>query len=213
MNILTIAEVEKAFGTKFSAKDKKALESSKPKYVPETHIALPALPLTIADILKEHPKLVFSLWFKDHEFAKEKLSTEWLVMRKDLIENSTNKTFPEQEKLLPAGERLPSAVEAIYLIVAWKLVNNEWLYPRTWISTSSFSGDGLRVMLGCGDGYGGLEVYDWGGNSSSDVGLGASRITSSRSLNHENLDVSEPSTLEISVNIKGVEYKGTITRA
>lgn len=186
-NFLGIEDVQRHFGVQFSPEELAGLaEVSFPEHAlvdcEATHILFPGYPLTILDVhqrtQKKGQKLFYSnrdAWYNNQPFAREeKVGLGWHLIRRDIVHNSTNKTYEEQQKLL-RGESVSRACEVVYMTMLYYLVTGNRLFERIYARCQDVSSSGGRV--GVGDfGQDGLSVaYVWGDLRVDNVGLAASR--------------------------------------
>mgnify|MGYP001601101566 FL=1 len=73
-----------------------------------SHILVAMFPLSILEIrgkVVQDQRLFYEQdWYNKQAFAKEKGETEWKLVRKTLVANSTSKTWPEHQALLATNE-------------------------------------------------------------------------------------------------------------
>lgn len=137
-------------------------------------------PMSLLEVRNLNAQLFYSKeggWYAEQKqkFSRDdKVTAEWLMLRKTIVPNSTSKTWSEQEKLLSEVEYVPNAPEATWGITTYKEVRNIWLFPDIYARTSSVDSDGVRVSVGYSVG-GGVDVssgwadcrYDYLGVSSA----------------------------------------------
>ncbi|MEK7639953.1 MAG: hypothetical protein AAB424_02360 [Patescibacteria group bacterium] len=127
----------------------------------DTHVLFPGYPLSILEIRDRVPNAMFYSqdWYNDEKFTKkEKVGLHWYLIRKDIVENSTSKTYQEQTALLTSNEEVPRACEVIYLIMLYFLAYQKRLFEKVYARCSNLSSDGNRVDVGNFDAKG-LYVY------------------------------------------------------
>ena len=87
--------------------------------------------------------------FARNDFVK---AARWMIIRKDLVENSTNKTWEEQLCLIPNGYSVPNAAEMAYAVAAYFKVRGVSLLELgispDHVRTSSVAADGNHVFVG-----------------------------------------------------------------
>ena len=148
----------------------------KGKKVKETHFAFLGLssfrgkPLTILKWQELHPKSKqpkFYSYAPDYWYTKEKFATEktsdfrWYLMLKEIIPDSTNKTFQEHTKRLPDGYELPFAIEEVAKEILYFKKNGVYLNSDRYARCQDLDSRGLRVRVGL-FGRDGLHVhYYW----------------------------------------------------
>lgn len=124
-------------------------------------------------------------WYSDQKFAREeKTSFGWLAIKKTPVANSTSESWTDQNKLLSALERVPSAAEMSWFITTYFEVRGIRLFQSVYVWTSSLYSVGVgvdvRVSVGGFDSDG-LYLSDWYGDRRYDdrrydyVGLSAAR--------------------------------------
>jgi len=146
----------------------------------DTHILFPGYPLTILDIRGKVPRELFyshdDAWYNGEKFAKkEKVQLRWYLIRRDIIKNSTSKTYQDQVALLPDTEESPRACELVYMIILYYLAYQKRLFENLYGRCVDVTSDGYRVYVGYFD-SGGLDVgYSTDGSCYGYIGLAASR--------------------------------------
>jgi len=184
-NFLGVEDVIKHLGISFTDDELSALRDIPfPESVltecKDTHILFPGYPLTILDIRSKVPQELFyshgDAWYNNEKFAKkEKVGLRWYLIRKDIIQNSTSKTYQEQTALLPDTEEVPRACEVVYMIILYYLAYQKRLFERLYGRCVDVSSLGYRVDVGNFD-SGGFDVGRWADFSrDGNVGLAASR--------------------------------------
>lgn len=156
------------------------------KMIRETHFAFVGLDhVTIAELQKLYPQsgqprfysyMAGDAWYKDEKFAnKVTLKLRWYLLLKDIVPNSENKTFEEQQAMLPGEYEVPSAVAetAKDLFVFQKTGSHA--NPNRYARTADLGSGRSRVYVGSCDARG-VYVHDWRGDDRGDgVGVSASR--------------------------------------
>ncbi len=117
-------------------------------------------------------------WYSEakQKFSQnDKVTVEWLMLRKGIVSNSTSKTWDEQQKLLTEVEYVPNVAEATWGETTYREVRNVWLFPNIYARTSSVGSDGRRVDFG-DSAHGGVHVtYDGDGHRVDSLGLASAR--------------------------------------
>jgi hypothetical protein len=114
-------------------------------------------------------------WYDGKAFAKRNALPRYRQLRMTPVPDSLNKTFAEQQALLPADEEVPSARVVVMGMVIHFLVTGDRLSPNCWVRCIDKDSDGYRVDVGYLLG-GGLRVgYYWDDDRYSDLGLASSR--------------------------------------
>lgn len=187
-NLLTVEDVQRHFRVRFT--DEQLAELGEIPWsedvlqeCKDTHILFPGFPLTILEIrkraAKKGVKLFYSdrdAWYNDQKFARdEKVSLRWHLIRKDIVENSTNRTYDDQLALLGPDEEAAQAAAMVYTIILYFLVTGIRLFEHIYARCQNVTSHGSRVSVGGFD-PGGLSVsLDWDGYRRSDIGLPSSR--------------------------------------
>ena len=131
-----------------------------------THVLVAVFPLSILEIRgKVDKKLFYShedAWYNKQAFAKEKGEIGWQLVRKTPVDNSTSKTWNDQQALLSKDDETPKAQVVVYTIIGHFLATGERLFENIYVRCSDLDSDGDRVYVG-GFGAEGLGVSsDWG---------------------------------------------------
>ncbi|MHB1163054.1 MAG: hypothetical protein ACYCZZ_00775 [Minisyncoccota bacterium] len=122
--------------------------------VKDTHILIAVFPVSIIKMrLKSGINDLFynQRWYAKKMFAKSKGKIGWQLVRKDLVDDSTSKTWEEQQELLGGNEEMPSAQVMVYAIIGHFLATGERLFETVYVRTSShayvghFDTDGLII--------------------------------------------------------------------
>ena len=153
------------------------LKSSK-----DTHVLVAVFPLSILDIRgiakKQSDRTLFYSqdWYDRQAFAKDKGKVGWQLVRKVPIDNSTSKTWNDQQALLGNDEETPKARIVVYTMVGHFLATEERLFEKIYVRCVDLDSNGCdRVYVGhlAADG---LQVYDYSdGNRDGTCGLSAAR--------------------------------------
>lgn len=182
-NMLTLPRVEWHFDVRFTVAEdnqlrripwsEKVLQECK-----DTHVLFPGYPLTILDIRDKAPKGTFysyeNAWYNNQDFArKEKVNLRWYLFRKEVVNGSFSKIYPEQLTLLPENEEVPRVVEVVYMTILYYLVNNIRLFGDYYVRCQDLNSHSCRVSVGYFD-RDGLDLgHCW--SRDSYIGLAASR--------------------------------------
>jgi hypothetical protein len=151
----------------------------------DTHILIAVSSASILEIREMVSKIKLSKgqrsllysqdWYNKEVFAKEKGQVGWYLVRKTQVDNSTGKTWDEQQALLGKDEETPSAQVMVYTIIAYFLATGERLFEGIWVRCSDLDSDGGRVYVGRFDADG-LDVSSFWDNDRSDcVGVSSAR--------------------------------------
>ena len=146
----------------------------------ETHVLVAVFPLSILEIrgkVAQGQRLFYDQdWYNKQAFAKEKGETEWKLVRKTPVENSTIKTWPEQQALLANNEETPTARVMVYTIIGHFLATGERLFEKIYVRCSDVGSVGSRVRVGSFDSVGlFVYYYYWDAFRLDGVGVSAAR--------------------------------------
>jgi hypothetical protein len=168
-NYFGIEEAIQHFGVKptkaqLSALAEIPLTEAELRECKDIHVLVAVFPLSILDNRgKVERKLFYShedAWYNNKQaFAKDKGEARWQLVRKTPVENSTNKTWSDQQALLAKNEETPTAQIMTYTIIGHFLSTGERLFENVYVRCSDLDSDGRRVDVG-GFGSGGLDVSD-----------------------------------------------------
>ncbi len=144
----------------------------------DTHVLIAVLPFSLLDVRKKAAKELFfdQDWYNKEQFARDKGGARWYLVRKAPVENSTSKTWDEQQRLLSKDEGTPSARVVVYTIIGHFLATGERLFEKIYVRCSDLDGSGDRVDVGY-FGECGLELSSgyWDGVRSDVIGLSSAR--------------------------------------
>ncbi len=157
---------------------KEALEACK-----DTHVLVAGYPMTLLQVRgkankAKKGKLFYTTtggWYESEAFAKKtKVEVRWYLIRKKPVDNSTNKSWVDQQALLK-DETTPTACVMVYTIIGHFLNTGERLFENIYVRCSNIDSDGIRVLVGR-FGASGLFVGGFAGDGcGSFLGLSASR--------------------------------------
>lgn len=132
----------------------------------DSHILVAIFPVSILDIRGKVERPLFcshkDAWYNKQAFAKDKGKIGWQFIRKTTVENSTNKTWDEQQALLSDKEESPTARVMIYAIIGRFLATGERLFKDIYVRCSDLGSDDGRVGVGYFDEAGLYVDSDWG---------------------------------------------------
>ncbi len=121
----------------------------------DTHVLVAIFPMSILDvrsIVKElaDQTLFFNNqdWYNKQEFANDKGEVGWKLIRKVLIDNSTSKTWNEQQALLSKDEETPKAQVVVYTMISHFLATGERLFEKVYVRCVDLDSNGERVVVG-----------------------------------------------------------------
>ena len=143
-----------------------------------THVLVAVFPLSLLDmrgICKDQGLFYNQDWYNKQGFAKEKGEVGWQLIRKTPVDDSTSKTWDEQNKLLSKDEEVPSVRAVVYTMVGHYKATDERLFEKVWVRCSDLDSDGYRVLVGSFDARG-LDVsISWDGHRDDNLGLASAR--------------------------------------
>jgi hypothetical protein len=141
----------------------------------ETHVLVAVFPLSIIEIRSKGKLFYNQSWYNQEPFANNRGDVSWQLVRKTAVDNSTCKTWQEQQALLANNEETPSARVMVYTIVGYYLATSTHLFERLYVRTSDVDLRGRCVDVGFFN-SGGLDVSSNGGDYHYDaLGLSAAR--------------------------------------
>ena len=117
-------------------------------------IAGPPEPLSLLQIRDIAPWMFYlnnDGWYsgeKQNFSRKDIVASIWLILRKGILPNSTNKTWHEQQKLLPMEEYIPNVAELAWSLTTYKKVNNIDLLNKLFVRSKSCDSEGVPVDIG-----------------------------------------------------------------
>jgi hypothetical protein len=146
----------------------------------DTHVLVAVFPLSILEIrgkVAQGQRLFYDQdWYNKQAFAKEKGETEWKLIRKTPITNSTSKTWPEQQALLAKNEETPTAQVMVYTIIGHFLATGERLFENIYVRCSDVGSNGYRVRVGVFDARGLSVSYSyWDDGRNGSFGVASAR--------------------------------------
>ncbi|MEI8174828.1 MAG: hypothetical protein WCG28_02660 [bacterium] len=167
---------------------------NKGKLVKDTHFAfigMPAIndePLTVAKWLEIHPadgqpKFYFndSPWHVGQPHTDiAVLEPRLYIMLREIVPGSTRKTPEEQVAMLPPEYEVPTTIAEVTKDILVYRRTGKRCNGSYWAACSERTVQTTQASAGRVSCVGhfsefGLDVYDWSGNQSGDVGVGASR--------------------------------------
>ena len=146
----------------------------------DTHVLVAVFQMSILDVRgKDEQKLFYSqedAWYNEQVFAKQKGNrTFWQLVRKTPVDNSTSKTWDEQQTLLVKNEETPTARVMVYTIIGHFLATGERLFENIYVRCSDVVSNGYRVVVGNFD-AGGLNVSSyWDDHRHSRIGVASAQ--------------------------------------
>ena len=183
-NYFGIEETVQHFGVKptraqLSALAEIPLTEAELRECKDTHVLVAVFPLSVLDNRGKVERSLFcsheDAWYNKQAFAKDKGEAHWQLVRKTPVENSTSKTWQDQQALLAKNEETPTAQIMAYTIIGHFLVTGERLFENVYVRCSDVGSGGGRVVVG-GFGSGGLRVGGGsGGGCSAHLGLSSAR--------------------------------------
>jgi len=176
-SFITPEEVTKAHGPSYTGAQLKHFADTLPsedvlRWCQNNNYALvagPPVPLGLLEI--QFPNVKIS-----HRDTHDKAITKWLVISKEPVQNSTNKNWDEQLRLLSKDERVANAAEMGWFITTFYWARGVRLFDNNSVRTSDITWDGLRVEVGFwNNGSGVMSNYRSAGARHPNVGLAAAR--------------------------------------
>jgi hypothetical protein len=142
-----------------------------------THVLVAVFPLSIIEIRGKMTSKLFydQSWYNKESFAKDRGDVSWQLVRKTPVENSTSKTWQEQQALLGMSEETPSARVMVYTIIGHFLATGERLFERVYVRCSDVDSDGYRVRVGDFDSVGLLVGSGWDDDRDDYFGAASAR--------------------------------------
>jgi hypothetical protein len=117
--------------------------------VKDTHLLVAVFPFSLLQIREKAENLFYKQdWYNSQAFAKEQGKTEWVLVRRDIVANSTSKAWSDQQKLLAENEEVPLVRVMAYAIIGHCLATGERLFPSVYARCQDLSSGGRRVFLG-----------------------------------------------------------------
>lgn len=117
-------------------------------------------------------------WYSKEKgkFVREdKTSFGWLAIKKTSVDDSTNKNWNEQTRLLSKVEKVPNAAEMSWFITTYFEVRSVRLFEDVYVRTSSLDSTDDRVRVGYFGAEGLYVSYVWVGGRIGLIGVSASR--------------------------------------
>jgi len=159
------------------------------KTIRETHLAFLELdringdPLTIMKWQQLQPapgqprfdKYASEAWYSGHKFAvKTTGQLRWRLMPLEIVPNSENQTFADQQGMLPANYEVPLAMTEVTKAFLYFKKSGKYVNPNRYGRCLDLTSDGLRVGVGIFDAIGLVVDGYWDGRRVN-VGLAAAR--------------------------------------
>jgi len=86
-------------------------------------------------------------WYDNQPFAHDKGMLEWQFVRKTPVDDSTRKTWDEQQFLLDKSEETPKFQVLAYTVVGHFLATGERLFEGAYVRCADLDSDGNLVLL------------------------------------------------------------------
>ena len=152
----------------------------------DTHILVAVMPLSIVQIrsytaamklLKGQKSYFYKQdWYNRQAFANEVGQLEWRLVRRTPVDDSTVKTWQQQQGLLDHKiEETPKAQVMVYTIIGHFLNTGERLFEKVWVRCSDLDSGGRRVSGGRFNADGLYLYYYWDGSVYAHIGVASSR--------------------------------------
>lgn len=138
--------------------------------------------LGFRDLFKDHTnpfgsEKVFcgQTWYETEDFAKHPMEPGFGLPTKEVLRDSLNKNWNNQQSLLQPGEERREVIETVWDTVLYYAATGKKVLENHWDWGKTSSSDGLLVSVGNFD-SGGLYVGRWGpANQAPDLGVCPSR--------------------------------------
>lgn len=119
----------------------------------DDHILVALLPISILGIQATVNRCLFCFksdqWYRTEAFAAHKgCHVHWALLRKNIILNSTTKTWRQQKAMLSTTETIPTAHMMVYTIILHYLVTDTRLLPTLYARCRDIASFGPRVDIG-----------------------------------------------------------------
>ena len=145
----------------------------------DTHVLVAVFPLSVLEIRgRVESKLFYrhdGAWYNSQVFAMANGEVSWHLVRKTPVQNSTSKSWSEQQALLTQDEATPPARVMSYMIIGHYLAMGERLFRSLYVRCSDVDSNGFRVYVGYFGGSGLGVDGGWGVGRRSNLGLASSR--------------------------------------
>jgi DNA-directed RNA polymerase subunit RPC12/RpoP len=118
----------------------------------------------------------YKSWYDNEKFAtKETPEFRWYLIRKLILEESRDKTYEKQQKLLKENEEIERAVVYIYGMLLMFKATGKRLFEHDWVWCRDVNSGGKRVHIN-GFNSNGLNINNyWDDNHNNNLGLAPSR--------------------------------------
>lgn len=113
-----------------------------------SHVLVAVFPLSILEIRSKAKLFYDQSWYNKESFAKDRGETEWQLIRKTPVDNSTSKSWTEQQALLPKNDETPEARTLVYTTIGHFLATGERLFEKIYVRCSDVASGGGRVCVG-----------------------------------------------------------------
>jgi hypothetical protein len=145
----------------------------------DSHILVAVFPPSIKEIRSRVERKLFcsheDAWYNSQEFAQKTGKTQWMLIQKTPVPNSTSKTWQEQQALLGKKEEIPTAQAMVYTIIGHYLNTAERLFEKIYVRTSYLDSGGRHVDVGIFDSSGLVVDGYWGDNRDGVIAVSSSR--------------------------------------
>lgn len=143
----------------------------------DTHVLVAVLPMSVMGLWERTKHLFYAkddAWYRNQAFAKDKGQAGWHLVRKDIVPNTTSKTWQEQQALLGKDDETPTARVLIYTVILTFLATGLKLLPNIYARVSDVASDGDRVYVGDFDDNGLHVRYYWDDYRNDSIGVSSS---------------------------------------
>ncbi len=142
-------------------------------------VAGPNLPMSLLEIYNLKKSYFYltdgGLMANQNLCIDDKAEIRWYMIRKELIPNSTFKSWEEQKSLISEIEIVPNEAEFVWAVTTYKAVRDIYLFNKIYARTSSLARNGFPVHIGAFDESGLYISNYWNSTSNEDIGLIVSR--------------------------------------
>ena len=117
----------------------------------DTHVLIAVFPLSILKVrgkVKDKALFYGQDWFNKEAFASDRGEVSWQLVRKIPVDNSTNKSWNDQQTLLGKDEVTPTARVMVYTIIGHYMAIRERLFECIYVRCSDVDSNGDRVFVG-----------------------------------------------------------------
>lgn len=117
----------------------------------DTHVLVAVFPMSILDICGKVERNLFHRYNDarlKQVFVQDKGDVGWRLVRKVPVDDLVNKTWSEQQALLPKEEEIPKAQVMVYTIIGHFLATGERLFENIYLRCLDLESVGNRICVG-----------------------------------------------------------------